>query len=854
MRLRHLQHYIILIMLGCALLLTLVFSGISYQVIQRQALGESQQLTLNLINSVKSNAAAAAYAGDKFLGKDSISGLLTIDAVYSVKLEGFADESQPGMTVSGVNDMGGQPLPPVTVALYSPFGEQYIGQLTVEPNVQWVQRVTFDATLKMIVVLVTVIFSACLVTAQLIKWFISKPLMDVSSQLQVIKPGGEERLKLPRYLRANEIGALVAQFNTMLDNIKQAILVERDLRQNMELVQYNLEQAKEVAEHATLAKSNFLATMSHEIRTPMNSILGFLELVLESQSLEKEDHRHLQIAQTSAKFLLQLINDILDVSKIESGKLELEEQPFNLNELLGEIQDLLEIKAREKDLQLNLYCPVPLESNYLSDPYRIHQILINLVGNAIKFTDKGRVDITVTRMADNNYEFSIVDTGIGIAANKIEQILKPFTQVDASISRQFGGTGLGTTISSELVQLLGGELRIQSTFGKGSRFYFTIKLEPCEAYASVAAIPNKVVNLEQQITPQHILVVDDVAENIALTKIRLERYGHTVVAALDGLEAVVKASSQRFDLILMDIQMPEMDGYEATRTIRKQAAHDGFNTKVPIIALTANAMSEVQSKVIDAGMDEFVVKPIDFPTLFATIAKVVPDSVINMPDINNGIGNLSPHSRATNQQVKREGASPQLIDFNSALASWLDEDAYYEALHGFAQRNINTVSELCGFIGMGDNNNADCIVHKVKGAAGNLRLKKLYKCTCSLEASIKSDEQDTINIVLKPFVFVLNETLAAINALPKSCKSDQASVEPLDENLPQCTDCFVSALDACEQHDPDAAEAAIEKLGQYIEADKLASIDAKLQQFDFCQASAQLNQLADELAIEIKTP
>ncbi|NQZ08142.1 MAG: response regulator, partial [Algicola sp.] len=316
----------------------------------------------------------------------------------------------------------------------------------------------------------------------------------------------------------------------------------------------------------------------------------------------------------------------------------------------------------------------------------------------------------------------------------------------------------------------------------------------------------------------------------------------------------VKASSQRFDLILMDIQMPEMDGYEATRTIRKQAAHDGFNAKVPIIALTANAMSEVQTKVIDAGMDEFVVKPVDFPTLFATIAKVVPDSVVNRPAINSGVIRALPNISVNEHHVKREGASPQLIDFNSALASWLDEDAYYQALHGFAERNTHTVSELCGYIGMGDNYNADGIVHKVKGAAGNLRLKKLYKCTCSLEASIKSDEQDAINIVLKPFVFVLNETLAAINALPMASKSEQASVGPLSENLPQCTDSFASALDACEQHDPDAAEAAIEQLGQYIEADKLAPIDSKLQLFDFCQASALLNQLADELTIEIKTP
>ncbi|MFT4925783.1 MAG: signal transduction histidine kinase/DNA-binding response OmpR family regulator [Phenylobacterium sp.] len=861
MRLHHLQHYIMVIMLGCALLLSVLFSAIAFNVIQRQALQESHQLTHNLIAAVKATASAAVFSNNEALGKDAIDGLLGNDAVYSVKLVGFEDDLIKGMALSGVNEKGGVGLEAISVALKSPFDEQTLGELSIQPNGRWVQKNAMDNAFNMILGLVIVIFSSVFLSAQLIKWLISKPLVDVVNQLQQIKPGGEERLTLPDHLKANEIGALVGEFNTMLDGMKQAILVERVLRQNMETVQQSLEQAKQVAEQATQAKSNFLATMSHEIRTPMNSILGFLELTLESADLADDLRRHLQIAHTSARFLLQLINDILDVSKIESGKLELEHRSFDLALLLREIAELMDIKAQEKGLKLNLHCLQALAPAYISDDYRLRQILINLVGNAIKFTTKGRVDLIVSALEDNHYEFSIADTGIGIAEDKIDLILKPFTQVDASMTRQFGGTGLGTTISSELVQLLGGELQIQSILGEGSCFFFTIVLQPTEKASQEVS---KTISAYQHSRPLNILLVDDVIENITLARISLERAGHVITAAQNGQQAAQAAQGQRFDLILMDLQMPIMDGYEATRAIRQQDVFNGHNVTVPIVALTANAMKQVQEQVTSAGMSGFVVKPIDFDILFDTINKLTYNETLDdknshsnrVLDLDVQEGTRSHNGNTVNDPLL--STALPLIDFQAGIASWLDEDAFYRALDGFGQRNQQTISELEMSLDANDAIKLDGLVHKVKGSSGNLRLSRLYECACALESQLQNEPPLLSAVNVKPLVLALTQTLAAIGDLVVAgtevvVEAEIGSTVPSvisAEQKPHCLESLGAVLAAFEQHDPDAAEVALEKLGGYIGADRLTDINEQLASYDFSEATDLLHQLVDQLDLK----
>lgn len=407
------------------------------------------------------------------------------------------------------------------------------------------------------------------------------------------------------------------------------IIVASDITKHKE-IQDELQKAKEAAEVANTTKSAFLANMSHEIRTPLGAVLGFSELLLDSQISPSERANCVEVIKRNGQLLSNIINDILDLSKVEAGKLRVERVAVPFAEVMNEIGSALNLEATEKGIDLKVSSEGLIPSQITTDPLRLRQILLNIVGNAIKFTKRGSVDVKVKLIAVNNktnqLAFIVKDTGEGIKADQIARLFTPFTQADVSTTRKFGGTGLGLVLSKKLAVALGGDLQLTETSpGKGSTF--TITIDPGlsdqvlfqSSAVSLSVAPSNLINFENKkaavnLSLMKILVVDDSHDNQALLMRILSFTGASVAMASNGREAVEKALDGDFSLILMDLQMPEMDGYEATKLLRSQ----GYQK--PIIALTAHAMKEERQRTMSSGFNDHITKPIDLNALVKTLA------------------------------------------------------------------------------------------------------------------------------------------------------------------------------------------------------------------------------------------
>lgn len=384
-----------------------------------------------------------------------------------------------------------------------------------------------------------------------------------------------------------------------------------------------LEETLSKAKMADKAKSLFLANMSHEIRTPLNGIIGMSHLLKQTE-MNGDQYKKVSIIEFSAETLVSLVNDILDFSKIEAGKLELDLDHFNLHEVINNTCELFVEKTKEKKLTFNCNISSEVPEFIYSDQIRIKQILINLINNAIKFTDKGEIEVNILmrKKLEEGFVllFEVIDSGIGITKENQDKLFSAFTQSDASFTRKFGGTGLGLAISKKLSILLGGEIGLESELDKGSKFWFTIIAEQGEE-----KVQQEEVISGTKTKGLRVLLAEDNKINVMVAKEMLENAGHQVVVANNGMDAVECFQANEFDLILMDIMMPEMDGLEATWIIR-QMEREKSTPNIPIIALTANVVREDQEKYMSAGMDDFISKPIHPQILLEKIEKLFQDS------------------------------------------------------------------------------------------------------------------------------------------------------------------------------------------------------------------------------------
>jgi two-component system, sensor histidine kinase and response regulator len=615
------------------------------------------------------------------------------------------------------------------------------------------------------------------------------------------------------------INASYSPIHDIDGKVIKVLMFMMDISERKQMEQ-DLLRAKETAEQAANAKSTFLANMSHEIRTPMNSIIGFSEVLLDTP-MQPEQRNHLSTISQSAKSLLHLLNDILDSAKLEKGMLELEVLDFSMRDLVDGMISSLWFQARKKNLDLRLNLDPEITGYYKGAEHRIRQVLTNLLGNAIKFTETGYVELNVHLTPQGEVQFDIIDTGIGIDEDRLEVIFEPFTQADASMSRRFGGTGLGTTISKQLVELIGGRISASSKPGQGS--CFSVSLPLAVGSAEEHALQNH--PLTSALPALKILAADDIEQNRRLLSIVLEKQGHQVTLAQNGQEVVDAWQTQPYDVILMDVQMPVMDGLTASMHIRTQEQQTG-RSRMPIIALTASVLEQDRLAAAAAGMDGFASKPIELHLLLAEIQRVLGMAPMVSP-------------------IPLEDAAPTTdqFDLHKGIALWGDQQAYLHEVHRYIQESRKHITTLKQAIAAQDHTALKQIAHANKGVSANLALPHVHESYHLLEQSTDDQWQACERQAER-----LQTHMQALHAAITPLLSQQESIAIAEHALPmtQLQDWLLTLRTLVVMNELD--DILLNKLIQHAPGEWLQvlnTIAQLLNDFDFEQATVHIDHLLE---------
>ena len=617
-----------------------------------------------------------------------------------------------------------------------------------------------------------------------------------------------------------------------------------------------LQRTRQLADEANIAKSAFLANMSHEIRTPLNAIIG-LNFLLRRDGATPQQVIRLNQVDSAGRHLLSIINDILDISKIEAGRMQLESSNFHLSSILDNVASIFGEPTRSKGLQISIDADdVPLWLR--GDPMRLRQALINYVGNAIKFTEQGGIALRAKLLQDRDGEllirFEVADTGIGIAADKLGRLFNAFEQVDASTTRKYGGTGLGLTITRRLAQLMGGEVGVESQLGVGSTFWFTAHLQRGNGIMFAVSSTDQ-EDTENQLRSRHrgarLLLAEDNAINREVATEMLNGVGLSVDTATDGREALQKAQTQAYDLILMDLQMPRMDGLEATMAIR---ALPGWEHK-PIIAMTANAFEEDRRACEAVGMSDFVSKPVDPGLLFRTLLKWLPPAALTVPKV----AGFLPETVVTNASAQVPDAALEHTLARLANVPGLNLTYGLKVLRGNAGKYLRLLAQfmashsgdmtrLAESLADGDHPQALLLTHSLKGAAATLGLEQLALLAGRLDKTLHTNLSQGTVVFNEEFrtdveAIKLEFTQLASVLPPPSVVAPATTPIPID---PSALQALLTQLDAMLALGDAAVIALFEDHGAELQTalgPRCKELAQQIKKFDFDVARATLHTL-----------